>query len=102
MIKELSVKLKEKRQELGLSRKVVSEIIGISASTLADYENGYGEPSLKSLMKLASLYKCSTDFLLGIEKKPAEKTLDVTGLTDHQIKALEQLVEAMNTSPPDQ
>ena len=55
MIKELSVKLKEKRQELSLSRKVVSEIIGISASTLADYENGYGEPSLKSLMKLASL-----------------------------------------------
>lgn len=102
MIKELSVKLKEKRQELGLSRKVVSEIIGISASTLADYENGYGEPSLKSLMKLASLYKCSTDFLLGIEKKPPQKTLDVTGLTEKQIKALEQLVEVMNTSPPDQ
>lgn len=102
MIKELSVKLKEKRQELSLSRKVVSEIIGISASTLADYENGYGEPSLKSLMKLASLYKCSTDFLLGIEKKPPQKTLDVTGLTEKQIKVLEQLVEVMNTSPPDQ
>lgn len=101
MIKELSVKLKEKRQELGLSRKVVSEIIGISASTLADYENGYGEPSLKSLMKLASLYKCSTDFLLGIEKKPPEKTLDVTGLTENQIKALEHLVEVMNSSPDD-
>lgn len=100
MIKELSVKLKEKRQELSLSRKVVSEIIGISASTLADYENGYGEPSLKSLMKLASLYKCSTDFLLGIEKKPPEKTLDVTGLTEKQIKVLEQLVEVMN-SPSD-
>lgn len=98
MIKGLSVKLKEKRQELSLSRKVVSEIIGISASTLADYENGYGEPSLKSLMKLASLYKCSTDFLLGIEKKPPEKTLDVTGLTENQIKALEQLVEVMNST----
>lgn len=101
MIKGLSVKLKEKRQELSLSRKVVSEIIGISASTLADYENGYGEPSLKSLMKLASLYKCSTDFLLGIEKKPPEKTLDVTGLTENQIKALEQLVEVMNSTSDD-
>lgn len=95
MIKGLSDKLKQKRQALGLSRKVVSEIIGISASTLADYENGYIEPSLKNIMKLAALYKCSTDYLLGIEKNTPSKCIDVTLLTDEQIQALERLVETM-------
>ena len=95
MIKGLSSKLKQKRQALGLSRKVVSEIIGISASTLADYENGYIEPSLKNIMKLAALYKCSTDYLLGIEKNAPAKFIDVTHLTDEQVQALQRLVDTM-------
>ena len=95
MIKGLSDKLKQKRQALGLSRKVVSEIIGISASTLADYENGYIEPSLKNIMKLAALYKCSTDYLLGIEKGTPTQTIDVSALTPDQIQALQSLIDTM-------
>ena len=95
MIKGLATKLKKKRQELGLSRKIVADNIGISASTLADYENGYGEPSLKALMKLATLYKCSTDYLLGIEKDSPQKSINVTGLSSEQIRALQRLVDSM-------
>lgn len=95
MITGLAKKLKEKRLEYHMSRKIASENIGISASTLADYENGYSEPSLKILMKLASLYKCSTDYLLGIEKKAPERVLDVTGLSDDAVKALQQVADLM-------
>lgn len=95
MIKGLAKRLKEKRQALNLSRKVVSEIIGISASTLADYENEHIEPSLKVLMKLATLYKCSTDYLLGIEKDTPTQTIDVSALTPDQIQALKSLIDTM-------
>ncbi len=95
MIIGLSDKLKQKRQALGLSRKVVSEIIGISASTLADYENGYIEPSLKNIMKLAALYKCSTDYLLGLEKQAPARCIDVSQLSDDQVQALQRLVDTM-------
>ena len=95
MIKGLSEKLKKKRQALGLSRKVVSEIIGISASTLADYENGYIEPSLKNIMKLAALYKCSTDYLLGLEQQAPARCIDVSQLSDDQVQALQRLVDTM-------
>ena len=95
MIRGLATKLKKKRQALNLSRKVVSENIGISASTLADYENGHIEPSLKVLMKLATLYKCSTDYLLGIEKDSPQKSINVTGLSSEQIRALQRLVDSM-------
>lgn len=95
MIKGLAKRLKEKRQALNLSRKVVSEIIGISASTLADYENEHIEPSLKVLMKLATLYKCTTDYLLGIEKDTPTQTIDVSALTPDQIQALKSLIDTM-------
>ena len=47
----LSTNLKSKRLALHLTRKSVAESIGISASTLADYENGHAIPSVRSLMK---------------------------------------------------
>ncbi|MGN8773167.1 helix-turn-helix domain-containing protein [Candidatus Weimeria sp. HCP3S3_B5] len=96
MIEGLAVRLKEKRQALGLSRKVVSEVIGISASTLADYENGHIEPSLKVLMKLATLYKCSTDYLLGMEKELPQAVLDVSSLNSRQIQALKIITEGLH------
>ncbi|MCI7468983.1 MAG: helix-turn-helix transcriptional regulator [Lachnospiraceae bacterium] len=95
MIKGLASKLKKKRQELNLSRKMVAENIGVSASVIADYESGYGEPSLKVLMKLATLYKCSTDYLLGIEKGTPTQTIDVSALTPDQIQALQSLIDTM-------
>lgn len=95
MINGLSQRLNEKRQALNLSRRIVSEIVGISASTLADYENGHSEPSLKVLMKLATLYKCSTDYLLGIEKGTPTQTIDVSALTPDQIQALHSLIDTM-------
>lgn len=95
MIKGLASKLKKKRQELNLSRKMVAENIGVSASVIADYESGYAEPSLKVLMKLATLYKCSTDYLLGIEKDTPTQTIDVSALTPDQIQAIKSLIDTM-------
>lgn len=95
MINGLAGRLAKRRQALNLSRKVVSENIGISASTLADYENGHIEPSLKVLMKLATLYKCSTDYLLGIEKDSPQKSIDVTGLSSEQIRALQKFIDSI-------
>ena len=94
MTSTLSANLKSKRQALHLSRKSVAESIGISASTLADYENGHATPSIKALVKLSTLYDCSTDYLLGLEKKES-LTIDVTGLSDDQIRALQGVVDSI-------
>ena len=95
MIDGLSQRLREKRNQYGYSRKVVAEIIGVSASTLADYENGHSEPSLKVLMKLSSLYKCTTDYLLGVEKPSSAILLDGTGLNPEQVDVVERLIHVM-------
>lgn len=57
--------LREKRQ---ISRKVLSELCGLSSDAIRRYERGESEPSLASLVLIADFFEVSTDYLLGIDK----------------------------------
>lgn len=92
MIKDFGNKLKSARIQNNLSRKEVSKLLGISVSTIGFYESNERQPSLSILIKLAALYKVSTDYLLGIEDSH-QNILSVEGLTYKQISALKLTVE---------
>ena len=51
------------------------------------YETGARQPSLSNLIKLASIYKVSTDYLLSCENNDIE-SISLSGLTPQQIQAL--------------
>lgn len=87
MVKGLSKRLRMSRINSELSKKQVSEIIGISESTVGLYESGNRQPSISSLIKLASLYKVSTDYLLGCEPNEIE-TISLQGLNPNQKKVI--------------
>ena len=87
MIDGLANRLKCSRINVNLTRKQVSEIIDVSESLIGLYESGSRQPSLSALVKLATLYKVSTDYILGCEKKE-KNFLSLVGLTDKQIQAL--------------
>ena len=57
--------LRERRR---ISRKVLSELCGLSPDAVRRYERGEAEPSVASLMLLAEYFEVSVDYLLGIEK----------------------------------
>lgn len=88
MIDGLGQRLKLSRLQNNFTRKQVAEIIGVSTSLIGLYETNERLPSLPLLIKLASCYKVSTDYLLGCEA-PEKKFLSTEGLTDQQIKALQ-------------
>ncbi len=94
MIGGLPEKLKELRIKCGYSQRRVAKILNLSPSIVSSYENGDRTPSTDVLLSLANLYRCSTDYLLGKDKKP-QKTLDVDGLTSDQIRLLQDLVDTM-------
>lgn len=96
MIEGLSARLKDRRIACNLTRAAVSERTGVSASTIADYENGYAEPSLKMLIKLSSLYRCSTDFLLGVDHASDDLHIDASSLSDVQKDIIEKLISVMS------
>lgn len=61
-------RLRLAREARNLTQTDVYKLIGIHNKTLSGYENDVSDPDLDSLKKLADLYGCSTDYLLGTEK----------------------------------
>ena len=60
-------RLKEVRKEQGFSQKEVAEMVGVSASCYANYEQGTREPSLSILAKICDALDVSSDYLLGLD-----------------------------------
>ena len=92
MIRGLDKRLQISRINSNLTRKQVAELINVSESLIGLYENGSRQPSLSSLIKLATIYKVSTDYLLGCEI-PDNKQISVVGLNEKQIQALKMTVQ---------
>lgn len=58
-------KLKELRQEMGLTQKQLAEKLQTSNSAVCDWERGRTQPDLETLLALAKFFKVSVDYLLG-------------------------------------
>ena len=88
---EFGETLKGLRLRAGLTQKQLAERIGITSSVVSYYELSERNPSPETLIKLASVFHVTTDFLLGIQKNP-ETTLDVSGLDKEEIELLEHMI----------
>lgn len=88
MIQGLGERLQKQRMNLKLSQKEAAAAIGVSPSIISNYEKGERVPSLENLMALAGLYRCSTDYLLGLEKSE-DISVDVSMLDEEQRRLLQ-------------
>lgn len=90
MFENLGFKLRTLRMDHDLSRQQVSELVGVTASMIGLYETSDRLPSLPVLVKLATLYKVSVDYLFDTEIKNSN-VLSLEGLTFNQIKTLQDV-----------
>lgn len=95
MVQGLGERLQQKRSSMKLSQKEVANAVGVNPSVVSNYENGERTPSVEVLMSLASLYRCSVDYLLGIEKNSGAM-LDTSMLDDNQIARLQYFLSSIN------
>jgi transcriptional regulator with XRE-family HTH domain len=65
--KILPERLKEARNRRGLTQNQVCDRLNIEIGTLSGYEIGRRRPNTDMLIKLATLYSVSVDYLLGID-----------------------------------
>lgn len=60
-------KFAEARKKNKLTQKEVGDYLSVTAATISRYESGDMQPDPQTLIKMATLYHCSVDYLLGIE-----------------------------------
>lgn len=58
--------LKAERARNGLSAREVADLVGVSEGSVLNWEQGISEPRATSLLKLAQIYRCTPDYLLGL------------------------------------
>lgn len=89
---ELSEKLRELRIKNHLTQRQLAELLGVHKSIISFYEVGDRLPSYAILIRYASIFHVSTDYLLGLDKS---RTLDVSGLSEDDIIAVQGVIDAL-------
>ena len=67
------MRIKQVREEKGVSQRQLAEIVGVSAVTVLNWENGIYDPSAKDLIKLSKALDVSIDYLVGNDSQDNEK-----------------------------
>lgn len=95
MIKGLADRLKELRQKRNISQKDVAKFLDLSPSIISGYETGERTPSASIIIRLADLYHCSTDYILGKSVIDTSSYISLDGLTPDQIQSVTSLVNSI-------
>lgn len=65
-------RIKELRKQAGLTQKQIGGFLSIDQSMVAKLESGERKMTTVQLSKLANLFSCSEDYLLGTSSKSEE------------------------------
>ncbi len=91
----LGEKIKKLRNKNKLTQTELAQKVGVTKSTIAAYENNTRTPSYEVLIRLADVFKTSTDSLL---LNRTESMIDVSGLNPEQIHLIESLINHLRKS----
>ena len=64
--KEMGKRIKKLRLSQNLNQSTIADYLGVNQSTVAKVESGNRSLNLNSLIKLATLFGCSREYLLGM------------------------------------
>lgn len=91
---DFGAKLKELRLQAGLTQKQLAERVKVSKSVISYYELQERYPSPEMLVKIANVFRVTTDFLLGLE---TQQSLNISGLDNEDIQLLQHTIEVLRS-----
>ena len=65
----IKVKLRELREQKGVTQKEVATAVGCTSTVYSRYERGEREPDISTLCSLADYFKVSIDSIIGYSCK---------------------------------
>lgn len=72
-MKTFGEKIKELRQEKGLTQKETAKALAVTVPTLSHWECNYQEPSFRDLAMICQFYDVSSDYLIGLDEEAYTK-----------------------------
>lgn len=85
----LNENIKKLRSARGLNQVEFAKLMGVSKQCVSNWENDNVIPSIDMLLKMATFFNVTTDYILG---RTETKTLDVSRLTDQQIGHISNVI----------
>ena len=86
---DFGVRLRQIREDRGLSRTALAKKLGVSKETVYRYENNIQSPSLDRTKQIAVTLRTSVDYLVGLDN---EYTVKFPNLSKDQRDALNQFL----------
>lgn len=92
-------RLKELRTQAGLTQLQLAQRMGITKSVVSFCELQERTPSPDVLVKLAGIFRVSTDYLLGLDKR---ETIDISGLSKEDVAIMRALAASLRKKNTEQ
>ena len=88
VLKKLGENITKQRQKVGMTRKDLSNKLGVSENAISTYERGMREPSLDKIKQLAKIFNCSIIDL--VEENPIAAKADI--VFDYRLKKAKEIL----------
>lgn len=85
-----SSRIKELRVSTGLNQVDFAKKLNVTKQSVSNWENGNIQPSIDMLIKIATVFSVSADYLLGLDVR---STIDVSNLTEKQKYHIQSIVD---------
>lgn len=91
--------IKAYRTKLGQTQAELASACNVKQNTVSAWETGRSEPDFESLKKMADIFNCSLDELLGQKEKPVVKddrlNRKLELLNDENLQRMEDYVDLL-------
>lgn len=91
-------RIKELRKSLGMNQVEFASKLHVTKQCVSNWENDNIQPSIDMIIKIATTFSVSADYLLGLSQI---HTLDVTGLSQEHILHLQNIINDLKTALSD-
>ncbi len=92
-------RIKEFRQQAGMKQQELADVLSVKQTTVSGWEVGRREPDFDSLKRMADIFNCSIDELLGQKEKPVVKddglNQKLEKLSDRNLQRLEEYIDLL-------
>lgn len=95
-LKQIGIRIVERRKELKLTQEQVAERMNVSIQMISNIERGNKAIKIDNLLKLCDILKTSTDYILTGKRTDNDfdnLTDKISRLTDSDYKMIEMLVD---------